>query len=441
MKIRRILFSSLLIIFFSGPAFAQSEVWTLSDCIHTALEHNLQVRQTVLTSEIKQVNKEQARASRFPTLDASVRQNFSWSDQQNAEGGYDFNDYNNTNLSLSSNLNLFNGFRTSSSIRQSQLEYNASTFDTEASRENISLQVLDYYLQVLYAEEQLQNSNNQLLSTQQQLALAGERMALRIISKADYLQVKAQEANEKLLVANAVKQLQLSRLNLMQIMEIPVNDSFAIEKPDFSQTGKQLNVSSADKIYATALEIKPQIKSAALQKQISAYDMEIAKAGYFPQLSLNAGLSSGYNSLAESLKFASQLDHNLTPTLGLTLSMPIFQQKQVRSQVSLAKINQTSAEINEQNIRNQLRKSVETAWANVLSAENEYDASNEQYTATAESFQVTTERFQQGVINSVDFLYEKTNLINAESKLLQARYNLIFNYKVLDFYQGKPLEL
>ncbi|MCO5266730.1 MAG: TolC family protein [Lentimicrobium sp.] len=224
-------------------------------------------------------------------------------------------------------------------------------------------------------------------------------------------------------------------------MEIPVNDSFAIEKPDFSQTGKQLNVSSADKIYATALEIKPQIKSAALQKQISAYDMEIAKAGYFPQLSLNAGLSSGYNSLAESLKFASQLDHNLTPTLGLTLSMPIFQQKQVRSQVSLAKINQTSAEINEQNIRNQLRKSVETAWANVLSAENEYDASNEQYTATAESFQVTTERFQQGVINSVDFLYEKTNLINAESKLLQARYNLIFNYKVLDFYQGKPLEL
>ena len=120
MKIRRILFSSLLIIFFSGPAFAQSEVWTLSDCIHTALEHNLQVRQTVLTSEIKQVNKEQARASRFPTLDASVRQNFSWSDQQNAEGGYDFNDYNNTNLSLSSNLNLFNGFRTSSSIRQSR---------------------------------------------------------------------------------------------------------------------------------------------------------------------------------------------------------------------------------------------------------------------------------------------------------------------------------
>ncbi len=440
MKIRLIL-SSLLFICLNSYVFAQTKVWKLSDCINTALEYNLQVRQTSLTSEIKLVNKEQAVASRFPTLDASVRQNFSWSDQQNTEGGYDFNDYSSSNFSLNSSVNLFNGFRTANSIRQSELEYDASILDTEATRENISLQVLDNYLQVLYAEEQLNNSKNQLLSTGEQLMLAKERMDLRIISKADYLQVKAQEANEKLTVANAEKQLQLSRLSLMQLIEIPVNDTFAIVKPDFSQLGKRAEVSAVGKIFETALEIKPQIRSAALQKQISTFDIEIAKAGYLPSLSMNAGLSSGYNSLAENLKYASQLNHNFTPSLGLTLSMPIFQQKQVRTQVSLAKINQASAEINEQNTRNQLRKSVETAWVNVLSAENEFDASNEQYTATNESFQVATERFNLGVINSVDFLYEKTNLISAESKMLQARYNLIFSYKVLDFYQGKSLEL
>ncbi len=440
MKIR-IFIISLLLTCFSAITYAQPRAYSLSDCIARALENNLQVRQAGLSTEVKQVNREQAAAMRFPTLDATARQNFSWSDQQNPDGSYVFTGSNGNSVSLNSGLVLFNGFRNENTIKQAELEYNSARFDVETMRENISLQVLGSYLQVLYAGELVTNSRNQLLSTGSQLGLAKERLELRVISQADYLQVKAQEASEKLTLANAEKQLQLSRLNLMQLLELPVNDTFAIVTPDFSNAGRQLLTTNAAGVFQTALGYKPEVKSAALQKQIAAYDIEIAKGGYLPSLSLTAGLGTSYNSLAENLKFASQLDHNLTPTLGLTLSIPVFQQKQVKTQVSLARINAASADLAEQTALNQLRKSVETAWADVVSAEKELDAGTGQYEAMQASFAVAKERFNLGVINSVDFLYEKTNLINAESQLLQARYNLIFSYKVLDFYQGKPLEL
>jgi outer membrane protein len=420
---------------------AQSQAYSLSDCINRALEYNLQVRQAGLTTEIKQANREQAVASRFPTLNANARQDYSWSDQVNSVGNYDFTRYSGSSLSVNSGLVLFNGFRKENTIKQAALEYQGSMLDVEEMRQSISLQVLDNYLQVLYAGELVTNSKNQLISTGSQIELAKERLDLRIISQADYLQVKAQEASEKLTLANAEKQLQLTRLNLMQLLELPVNDSFAIVTPDFSTAGKQALTADANGIFENALGFRPEVKSAAIQKLIAGYDVEIAKSGYIPSLSINAGIMTSYSSSAENLKYASQLDHNLTPTLGLTLSVPIFQQKQVKSQVSIAKINATSAEISEQITLNQLRKSIESAWVEVLSAEKEFDAGTEQYNATSASFDVATERFNLGVINSVDFLYEKTNLINAESQLLQARYNLIFSYKVLEFYQGKALEL
>ncbi|NTW26194.1 MAG: TolC family protein, partial [Lentimicrobium sp.] len=385
MKIQTLILTLLLFIT-AATIQAQPKAYSLSDCINRAVDYNLQVRQALLATDTRQVNKEQTSASRFPTLDASARQNFIWNDYQNQDGSYDFTGTNSSTFSVNSSVNLFNGYRTTNSIKQAGLAYDVSKLDVEAMRESISLQVLDNYLQVLYAGELLTNSKNQLNTTREQLAFAQERLELKIISKADYLQVKAQEASEKLTLANAEKQLQLSRVNLMQLLEIPVNDSFAIVIPDLSEAERKVLTVDADRIFETALGYRPEIQSASIQKQIAGYDIEIAKSGFLPSLSMNAGVSTNYNSLAESLKYASQLDHNMASSVGLTLSVPIFQQKQVRSQVSLAKINLASAEISEQNTRNQLRKAIETAWVDVLSAEKEFDASNEQFAANSESF-------------------------------------------------------
>ncbi len=437
MKIR-LLIPAFFLILTGSDLPAQNKVWTLDECISRALEYNLQVRQAGLSSEISQVNRELAAASRFPTLDASLRQNFSWSDKQNETGGYEFEGSNGSTVSLNSGLTLFNGFRKQNSLRKASLNYQRAILDAESIRQDITLQVLDNYLQVLYAGELVNNSRNQLTSTGRQLELAGERLNLRIISMADYLQVKAQESAEKLTLANAEKQFLLSRISLMQLLEIPVHDTFAIAMPDLSGAGLRPITDDAGLIYEKALEIRPEVKSASLQKKMAGYETDIAKGAMLPTLSLSAGLSTSYSSLAEGLKFASQLDHNFSPVAGLTLSMPIFQQKQVKSQISLARISARSAEINEQSTLNQLRKNIETAWATVVAAEKEFQASEEQHRAMTASYEVATERFNQGIISPVDYLFEKTNLINAESKLLQSRYNLIFSYKELEFYQGKP---
>ncbi len=432
---------AIILVLLSGGLNAQHQSWSLSECINHAVMYNLQVRQADLNTEVKQANLTQLKASRFPTLDASARQNFSWANQQNSTGDYEFEGNNSTTFSINSGLTLYNGFRRENGIKQSLLVYQSAELAKETIKQNISLQVLDYYLQVLYAEEQLLNSINQLLATSQQLELANERLNLRAISQADFLQIQSQYASEKSSQANSAKQLLISRLNLMQLLEIPVNDSFEIVRPVIDDLILLNLPVESESTYQHALEIRPEIKSAVVQKQVAGYDLKIAEGSFMPVLSVNAGLNTSYNSLAEGLKYASQLDRNLSPSISLSLSVPIFQQKQNRTQISLAKISIASAEINETEVRNQLRKSIENAWAEAISSIDALNAAISQKDAAEASFAAATERYNVGLINTVDFLYSKTSLITAESILLQARYNAVFSYKVLEFYQGKDLSI
>jgi outer membrane protein len=193
-------------------------------------------------------------------------------------------------------------------------------------------------------------------------------------------------------------------------------------------------------VYATALGIKPQVKNAAVNKEIAALNEDISRAGYFPVLSASAAIGSAYSGLGSGAYF-NQLNNAIRPTAGFSLSIPVFEKKQAKTNVSVAKIDYQNAELSEIDTRNQLRKSIEQACQDVLSAQTEYEASMEKYSATQESSALSDEKFRQGIINSTDYLVSKTNLIVAESQLLQSKYNLIFSYKVLDFYLGKPLSL
>jgi outer membrane protein len=170
-------------------------------------------------------------------------------------------------------------------------------------------------------------------------------------------------------------------------------------------------------------------------------DEKIATAGYYPSLSADAGLSTGYSSFSNQSGYWSELGKQVSPSAGLSLSIPIFQKKQVKTNVTLAKISLTGAELDEINTKNQLRKEIEQACLDVVSAQSEFQSSQEKFQATEESYALAEEKFKQGLINSVDFLYEKTNQIVAESQFLQSKFNLIFSYKILDFYSGIPFKL
>jgi outer membrane protein len=438
-----LLISGFLILFSGFTGNAQSKIWTLEECINYALSKNISVQKTFLTNDRNQLNANQAESNRLPSVSASVSQNFNWyKGFDSTTGSYGSSSgSNSTNYSLSSNVSLFNGNKLTTKIKQAELDLQSGRFNSETVKESIGLSILNAYLQVLYDIESVSNAEKQIVSTTEQLNLAKERMDLGVISVSDYLQIKSELATEKSTLASAQSTLSMGKVTLMQLMELPVDANFEITSPNLESLLVDSAQPDAQAIYNLALGIKPQIKSAELDKESAELDVDIAKADALPSLSMNAGLSTGYSSLTTTSGYTGQLKDKINPSVGLSLSIPIFQKKQVKTNIASANISVTDAELTEINTKNELRKSIEQACADVTSAKSQYDASQEQMLSTQESYDVTTEKYNQGLINSVDYLIQKTNLITSESKLLQSKFNLIFSFKVLDFYKGIPLAL
>jgi outer membrane protein len=440
-KLSAVVITCCLSISTGSCLVAQNKVWSVDDCIRYALEKNIQIQQARVSNDIYGIDLNYAKSAWYPSLSGSVRQNFSWSNPFNTiPGSTVFAGSNGTNISLSSGMTLYNGNRIRNNIKQSEINYEAARYNTEVIKENVSLNVLNAYLQVLYAEEQVNNAKDQISSLEEQLNLAAERLKLGAIANSDFLQVKSQLATEKQTVATAESQLAINRITLMQLMELTEPGDFSIEHPNLDSLIDQKRIPDPKEVYQLALGIKPEVKNAELGKQSSQIGIDLAKAGFFPNLSMSAGIASLYssNSISGS-SYGSQLKNNTSPAIGLTASIPVYLNKQVRTNVEIAKKNSENAELNEFNIKNQLRKAIEQACQDVTSSQINYEASVEAYNAVKETYDVASEKFNRGLMNSVDFLIQKTTYITSQSTLLQSKYRLIFSYKVLDFYSGLPL--
>jgi outer membrane protein len=404
----------------------------------------------MVSSEITRLDYDFSRSAWYPSLSGSARQNWSWSNQtNNSTGSTVFAGSNGTNFSLSSGVTLFNGNRIHNNVKQSEINYEAAKFNTDVIKETVSLNVLNAYLQVLYAEELVKNTKGQIASLEEQLNLASERLKLGAIANSDYLQVKSLLATENQTLATAESQLAINRITLMQLMELPIATDFTIQHPNLDSLVNQKRVPDPNEIFQIALGIKPEVKNAELNKQSSQIGIDLAKANFFPNVSASAGISTFYQSSRTGLTsnpfanssslYGEQLRNNVSPTIGISASIPIYLNKQVRTNVAIAKENTNNAALNEYNVKNQLRKAIEQACQDVTSSQIEFESSLEAYNAVKESFEVATEKFAQGIMNSVDFLIQKTTYITEESSLLQSKYKLVFSYKVLDFYAGLPL--
>jgi outer membrane protein len=419
---------------------AQNKVWSVDDCIQYALDKNIQVKQAQVNNDIIGLDMNYAKSAWYPSLSGSAKQNFSWSNQvNNTTGSTVFKGSDGTTVGLNSGMTIYNGSRIRNNVKQSELNYEAARYNTDVIRQTVSLSVLNAYLQVLYAEELVKNDNSQITSLEEQVNLSSERLRLGAIANSEYLQVKSQLATEKQTLANAMSQLAINKITLMQLMELTDQTDFTIEHPNIDSLVNQKRIPDPKAVYQTALGIKPEVKNAELSKQSTQIGIELAKSGFYPNISMNAGLSTLYSSNNSGSSFDYQLSHNVSPTIGLSASIPIYLNKQVRTNVAIARKNTDNAELNEFNVKNQLRKVIEQSCQDVTSSQIEYEASIEAFKAVKESFDVASEKYKQGIMNSVDFLIQKTSYITAESNLLQSKYRLIFSYKVLDFYSGLPL--
>lgn len=443
---------------------AQSTQWTLTKCIQHALENNIQIKQDQLSNKINKLEIDQLKANRIPSLNMNDNQNFNWNE----------NSYNTNTFSINSSIVLYNGSKNSNSIKQSQLNYKAGEYNIEETKNNISLAVANAYLEVIFYNEQIKITRNQLESTKEQLKNVEAKVGAGMLPISNYLQLEAQLYSEELTITNTENQLRIAKLDLMQLMELPVSEDFDIQIPEININNQYNNLNqSIQSIYQTALDIRPEIQNALINTYSSELGIKIARSAHLPKLTLNASIGTQFSSLSERMYYGDmetvllgyventgervvtnqsssyysnypyfdQYGDNLNESVSLNLSIPIFNNYQAKTSIEKSKINLQSSQLDLVNSKNVLRKNIEQSYTDLLAAKKEYDANIKQLTSYQKSYDDASKKFSVGMLNSVDYLIEKTNLINAENSLLQSKFKLIFKNIILDHYQGKQITL
>jgi len=443
----KIISASLLFLLVAATADAQRAVWSFRQCLDTALLKNITVNQSRLVNEVNRVDLEQSKAARIPSLSASVNEGLNFGKNIDPTTNvFVTQSYNSTNLALSSSLNLFNGLQNRNTIKQRKIDVEAGNYDIETARYNITLSITTAYLQVLFSYEILSTAQSLVEATTAQADMTQKLVNAGKLPESNLFQVRSQLATDKLSVVNAESQLAMAKVSLMQLMEIPVSDSFDIVRPEMEEPPYPL-LPSNSQIYQTALQVQPQIASASLYSKSALMGIRISEGARYPRLNLNAGLNTNYASSRktgtavnpENYPFFEQIWDNLGQSFSLGLSIPIYSNRQIKSNIDRAKINAETIQLTEQNTKNALRKNVEQTYTDLKSAMKKYEATREQLAATELSYRNAEKKFNVGLINAIDFLIEKNNFTTALSNLIQAKYNFIFQQKILDFYLGKEI--
>ena len=345
------------------------------------------------------------------------------------------------NLSYNSNFSLFNGFKNINQIRKAANESLKSIYDLESAQNDLISSIALSYLQILFNEELYQTSVSQLDLTKNQENRIKTLVEAGSMAQGELLNIQSQLALEEQQLIQAENQLNLSKLQLAQLLELDQYENLNVLKLDIKvPIFKIKNNINTD--YAIALNTQSSIKSSELQINSAIYDLKIAKANYLPNLSIGHRISTLYlDNVDDMFTFNEQLENNQQSAIYLSLNIPIFNKWSVRNSVAQSKIQIENSQLNAQQAKNQLRKNMEQAYADQLAAYKRYQATQKAVIAFKEAFTYINERYELGMVNSYEFNESKNKLITTESDELRAKYDLIFKVKLYEFYTSLKFEL
>lgn len=428
---------------------AQVKRWKFRECLDTALVHNITVNQSRLTNELNKVSLEQSKANRIPSVSANASEGLSLGKNVDpTTNSFVTQAYHSTNLSINGSYNLFNGLQNANTIRQNRLNVEAGQYDIEKVKNDVTLNITTGYLQVLFAYEVLSAAKNQAEATAAQVDRTQKMVEAGKSPESDLLQIRSQQATDNLSVITAQNQLDLAKVTLMQLMEIPVTDLFDVEIPTMLEPAQQI-LNTNEEIYRRSLAIMPQITGYTIKTDAALMAQKVSEGARWPRLTLGANLNTNFASSRtqgsvvnpEGYPFFEQIWDNIGQSLNLGLSIPIYSNRQIKSNIDRAKINVLNARLNEQNVKNVLRKSVEQTATDLKAASKKYEATREQLRAVEAAYLNAEKKYVVGVMNATDFLIQKNNFFQSQSNLIQAKYDYIFKSKILDFYQGKEIQI
>ncbi len=416
--------------------------WTLDQCIDYAIQNNIQVRQSDIAAQTREVDLNSARSNRLPDLSASASQNWSFGRSLTIDNTYANTNTASTSFSIGTGVTLFAGGRISGNIENAKLGLEAAKSDLERMKDDVRVQVAESFIQIVYNQSILEVALNQVAIDSMQVERLTALAAIGKASSAEVASQKATLAQSRLAVTQAQNNLSMSKLTLTQLLELPTPDGFEIIQPGADDMEFSMPDSPED-IYAQALDIKPAIKSEEIRLQQANNSIDIAKGSYYPTLSLNAGAGTGYytssNRTADG--FGSQLKNNFGPQVGLSLNIPIFSRNSNRNSVRTAQLNQMNQEMQLDNVKKQLYKEIQQAYYNAVASKSRYESSQEVETSAQESFELVQAKYEGGKASITEFNESKNRLVTAQADVIKYRYEYLFNTALLEFYRNSSFEL
>ena len=455
---------------------ATNQTMTLEQCIEYALKNNIQIKQSELNTELSHITLTQSKANLLPSLNANASHSYNI--------GRTIDRFTNTfadaqvlsqNFGVSTDVNLFSGLQNINTIQQNKFAYLAGKYDIEKMKNDVSLNIATAYLQVLFSMEALDNAKNQMGITAAQVDRTKILVDAGSVARGTLLDIQSQLASEELNLTNTQNQLDISYLNLAQLLNMTSAEGLAIVKPELNIAGDALLTATPTQIYNSAVSNLPEIKSAEYSVKSAEKSVDVAWGGLSPRLSFSASYGTGYSGLSQRLTalptfqgyspngdvtssgdtvyspffssgtfektpFTDQYKDNVNKSFGFFLTVPIFNRWQTKTAIDRARVQKMNADLTVESTKLQIQKNVQQAYADASAGLKKYNASMKAIEAMQESFKYTEQKFNVGMLNTNDYNDAKNKLIKAQSDLLQAKYEYVFKTKVLDFYQGKPLK-
>lgn len=413
--------------------------WSLKSCIDYALKNNIQVQKSKISVSEAKTDLLTAKAARLPSLNGEVSQTFTNSRIAGTNGTYSNSSILAGRYSVGASMTLWNGGQISQNIQQQNLNVKLQELTSSVTENDISTSIAQAYLNILYAREAVQTDKQTIEVSESELNRSRQLLDAGSIAMNDYAQIETQLSSDKYTLTVAQNALDQYKLTLKQLLELDINDTIDIAIPDIKDEEILQPIAGKVQIYNTALSGRPEIRSSIISSEVARLTLDKAKAAYWPTVSLTGSIGTG-NQYNSNEQFTTQLKNSLAQSVGVTVSIPIFNNRQSKSAVEKAQLEIKNAQLNQTAAQKTLLQAIETTYQDVVSAQSKYSAAKDKVKSSQVSYSLISEQFKLGMKNTVDLLTAKNTYLAAQQELLQAKYSAVLNLKLLNFYQNIPIQ-
>lgn len=417
--------------------------WSLRGCIDYALANNIQLQKAKIKEYSALEDVKQSQAALLPSLNLSTSQNVNytpWPQQGRATvaDGYVQSSvdkvYYNGSYSLSGNWTVWNGNKNRNNVKLNKVAAEQARLDSATTANSVLEQIAQLYVQILYSNEAIAVTKESLKTSQTNEQRGKTMVEVGKMSKADLAQLTAQRAQDEYAIVEAESNLRNYKRQLKELLQITSDEEFDVAVPSTTDDMALEAVPALNDVYVASLEQRPEIKNAKLGIESSDLGIKVAKAGRMPTVSLNAGVMTSTSSMSDNA-WSTQMKNNFSLGGGVTVSIPLFDNRQTKTAVNKAKLQKQSYLLDLQDKQTTLYSTIENYWLQAVTNQNKFKAARVSTESAQASYELLSEQFKQGLKNTVELMTGKTNLLQAQQNELQSKYLAILNLNMLEFYQ------